>query len=206
MILRGSLLLLRRVLWFANRVTHAHNYCNPDILVRLVQGGSSEAIDRITRCYGQRLLAAGNRYCRTQAESEDAVQETLLHATLHLGDFRAEGSLEGWLVRIVASACRRQSRGRKNDAALHESDEELQSHVPSPFDLSCRGELAQALQTALLELGPTDRLIVLLTEVEGWRAPEVAAELGLSSGAVRTRLARLRARLRRALTPLISSV
>jgi len=161
-------------------------YCNPSVLVRLVQGGSRNAIDRITRCYGQRLLSAGQRYCRTHSEAEDAVQDALLEATLHLDDFRGEGSLEGWLVRIVASACRRMSRGLKNDAARHSAHEELSSPSPSPHDLTCRGELGQALQNALLELEPTDRLIVLLAEVEGFTAQEISARVNLGPGAVRS--------------------
>ena len=55
--------------------------------------------------------------------------------------------------------------------------------------------------TALLELAPTDRLIVLLSDAEDWRAPEIAAALELSPGAVRTRLSRLRRRLRARLEP-----
>lgn len=184
--------------------TEGNGYCNPHVLMRLVTGGSPDAVDRITRCYGQRLLSAGQRYCRTSSEAEDAVQDALLQATLHIDDFRGEGSLEGWLVRIVASACRRMSRGLKYDANRHLSDVELPSAAPSPYDLSCRGELGQALQAALLELDPEDRLVLLLAEAEGFKASEIAVEVGLTAGAVRTRLTRLRARLRRTLLPYIS--
>ena len=182
------------------------SYCNSDTLLRLVQGvsgapqQSQQALDRITRCYGDRLLRAGQRYCRTQAEAEDAVQETLLHALLHLDDFRAEGSLEGWLVRIVASACRRQARGQRNDASRHTTNHELASSGPSPFAATCTSELSRALADALLELSNTDRLVLLLAEAEGWRSEEIAAELGLTAGAVRVRLTRLRARLRKSLS------
>jgi len=173
------------------------SYCNPQVLVRLAQAGGSEALDRLTRCYGDRLLKAGQRYCRTRAEAEDAVQDTWFYASQHLDDFRGEGSLEGWLVRVVASACRRQARGAKN--ALHERDGELVAAGPSPLDTSAARELAQSLQAALLALSEDDRAIVLLAEVEDWRTREIAAELGLSEGAVRTRLTRARARLRQAI-------
>jgi len=182
---------------------HENAYCNPDVLVRMVHGGSPEALDRITRCYGQRLLAAGGRYCRTHAEAEDAVQDALLIATSRLQDFRGDGSLEGWLVRIVASACRRMSRGRKNDARRHDADTILASADATPYDASCRSELGQQLQQALLALSPHDRLVLLLAEVEGWTAPEIAAEFGLTPGAVRTRLTRLRQRMRSLLAPVL---
>jgi len=172
-------------------------YCNPQVLVRLAQAGGSDALDRLTRCYGDRLLRAGQRYCRTRSEAEDAVQDTWIYATQHLDDFRGEGSLEGWLVRVVATACRRQARGRKN--AAHESDAALIGTGVSPLDASLAREVAQNLQTALLALSEDDRAIVLLAEVEDWRASEISAELGLSEGAVRTRLTRARTRLRQAI-------
>ena len=177
-------------------------YCNPTTLMRLFQAGSPEALDRITRCYGERLLAAGRRHCRTPDEAQDAVQDALLAAASRGDSFRAEGSLEGWLVRIVANACHRLARGRKNDPARHDSQVVLRGTQPSPYDLSCRGQLSQRLQAALLELSPTDRLVLVLAEIEEWSAPEIAAEIGISAGAVRTRLSRLRARMRDTLATL----
>lgn len=173
------------------------SYCNPQVLVRLARAGGSEALDRLTRCYGDRLFRAGQRYCRTQAEAEDAVQDTWVWATEHLDDFRGEGSLEGWLVRIVATACRRQARGAKN--AHHETAGELVSTGPSPLDGWRAREIGENLQAALLALSEDDRAIVLLSEVEDWTAGEIAAELGLGEGAVRARLSRARARLRHAI-------
>ncbi len=183
-----------------------NDYCSPGVLMRMVQGGSSEALDRITRCYGEQLLRAGGRYCRTRAEAEDAVQDAMVIAAERMGDFRGDGSLEGWLVRIVASACRRMSRGGKNDFGRHDAEAVLPSGAPSPHDLTCRGELGQVLQAALLELEPLDRMTLLLAEVEGWTAREIAAELGLTAGAVRTRLTRIRRRLRAALEPVLGEV
>lgn len=181
--------------------TSENAYCNANVLLRLVQGGSPEAIDRITRCYGQRLLAAGNRYCRTHAEAEDAVQDALLAASANLSEFRGDGSLEGWLVRIVANACRHLGRGKKNDARSHVDSDTLAlaSAAPSPFSVTCRSELARRLEQALLSLSHEDRLSLVLFELEGWSTAEIAAELGLSPGAVRTRLSRARTRMRSAL-------
>jgi RNA polymerase sigma-70 factor, ECF subfamily len=177
-------------------------HCNPDRLIELVKSGDSAALERITRCYSERLLQAGRRHCRTADEADDAVQDALLSAATHLDDFRGEGSLEGWLVRIVARACRRMSRGRKNDPASHDSDAVLVDGAASPESETARHEVGRIIDGALLELSPDDRTILLLAEVEDFSAPEIAARLGLSPGAVRTRLTRLRGRIRAALDPL----
>ena len=177
-------------------------HCNPDRLIELVRSGDGAALEHITRCYSERLIRAGRRHCRTLAEADDAVQNALLSAATSLGQFRGEGSLEGWLVRIVARACRRMSRGQKNDFSNHETDSVLVDSDASPEAEAARHELGRILDAALLELRPEDRTILLLSEVEDFTAPEIAARLGLSAGAVRTRLTRLRERVRSALSPL----
>lgn len=179
--------------------------CDRDELLRLMRAGDLVALDRMTRCYGERLIATGRRHCRGEEEARDAVQDALLAAGEHLQDYRAEGSVEGWLVRMVIRACGRQRRGRKNDPLLHVREASLTSAAASPEQLAARGELAIALGEALGALSPTDRLIVLLAEGEDWTGPEISAELGLTPGAVRSRLSRARRRLRERLEKLHAS-
>ncbi|HYP87476.1 MAG TPA: sigma-70 family RNA polymerase sigma factor [Polyangiaceae bacterium] len=167
--------------------------------MQLVRDGRPEALDQITRCYSQRLMAAGRRHCRTYAEAEDAVQDALISAAETLPQLRNDGSLESFLVRVVASACRRIGRGQKNAAELHDSEAELAA-AGDPEQEAERRELAERLERTLLQLAPRDRSIVLLAELEGFSAAEVGAELQMTEGAVRTRLSRLRARLSEALS------
>lgn len=171
--------------------------CDPTRLVELVKAGDGSALDDITRCYRARLLAAGKRHCRTSSEAEDAVQDALLFAATEPGAFRGDGSLEGYLTRVVARACRRLSRGLKNDVGSHDSDVELPTAERSPESRAAEQQLGAALDELLLALSATDRAVLLLAELEDYTANEIGAELGLSPGAVRTRLTRLRQRLRR---------
>lgn len=179
--------------------------CEPGKLVELVRAGDIEALDRITRCHGDRLLAVGRRYCRNESEAEDAVQDALLSAGRNLTSFRADGSLEGWLVRMVANACHHMRRGRKNNPSLHDAEAVLTSAEASPEAAAMTGELAAALGEALSELKPMDRTIVLLAEGEGWTGPEIGEKLGMTAGAVRVRLTRARATLREALSVRLDS-
>lgn len=175
--------------------------CDPSAIAEQMRAGDLAALDRVTRCYGERLLAVGRRACRDDDAARDAVQDALLAAGEHLEDLRAVNSPEGWLVRLVTNACYRMRRGRKNDPALHRdaADVPLGTTAPSPEVLAGRGQLAVALGEAMLALSPTDRAILLFAEAEDWRAPEIAAHLGLTPAAVRKRLSRARAALRPAL-------
>lgn len=174
--------------------------CSPERLMLLVREGSADALDQITRCYSERLLQAGRRHCRTGAEAEDAVQDALLVAAEHLTELRDDQRLEGWLVKVVASACRRIGRGRKNDGALHDSEADPSaSSTDDPETELERRELGQLLERELLALGPRDRSILLLAELEDFSAAAIGAELGMTEGAVRTQLSRLRSRMAEAL-------
>ncbi|MGC4091148.1 MAG: sigma-70 family RNA polymerase sigma factor [Polyangiaceae bacterium] len=177
------------------------DHCDPKRLLDLVRRRDESAFDQITRCYGARLLAAGRRHCRSASEAEDAVQDTLLFAAGGLEAFRAEGSLEGFLVRIVARACRRLSRGQKNDAALHDAEADPEAPDDSPETQAARGELSSELERILLSLEPNDRALLLLAELEDYSAREIGEQLHINEGAVRTRLSRLRKRMRDELAP-----
>jgi len=178
--------------------------CNAEELVALVRAGDREALDRVTRCYGAKLFAVGRKHCSDGERAQDAVQDALLAATEHLRDFRGDGSLEGWLVRMVTNACRQMQRGRKNDPALHtelEGDRDPDGSLPSPEDSTAQAALAASLDTALQTLSPDDRALVLLADVNGWNSPEIAEAMGMTANQVRTRLSRARRRLREELGP-----
>jgi RNA polymerase sigma factor (sigma-70 family) len=175
--------------------------CDGNELIGLVREGDLEALDRITRCFGDRLLAVGRQRCRNEEDAQDAVQDTLLSAGRNLTSFRGDGSLEGWLVRMVANACFRMRRGRKNDPSLHTTEAQLFSDRESPEQAVQRGQVGELLEGVLLDLSSQDRAILILAEGEGWTGPEIAQEMGMSPGAVRTRLTRIRQRLRTALEP-----
>ncbi|MEZ4316280.1 MAG: sigma-70 family RNA polymerase sigma factor [Myxococcota bacterium] len=174
--------------------------CDAAQMIASAKRGDLAVLDQMTQCYGRRLLAEGRKRCRTPEEAEDAVQDAMLAAGEHLTDFRGDGSMEGWLVRMVANACHRMRRGRKNDPSLHVVDALLESDDDSPERLAAQAELLEALGTVLAELSATDRLIFLLAEGRGSKGPEIAQELDLTPQAVRTRLSRARKRVRERFT------
>ncbi|MCG8422864.1 MAG: sigma-70 family RNA polymerase sigma factor [Proteobacteria bacterium] len=187
------------------RVQRGEDLCDADELVRLMRAGDITALEQMTRCYGERLFVVGKRYCGDEELAKDAVQDAILTAGTKLADFRGDGSVEGWLVRMVANFCRRMHRGQKNASSLHvEFDAEIhgETTAESPADDAARGELLRILGDALLQLDPRDRVLVLLADAEGWKAPEIAQALDMTAAGVRTRLSRTRRRLRDQLSPL----
>ncbi len=170
--------------------------CDPDNIAALLRSGDVAVLDRLTRCYGRQLLAAGRRYCSSEEDARDAVQDAALGAWTYGEGFRGEGRVDRWLVRLVATACSRMRRGRKNDPALHVRDEEIVAGDDSPEELAARAELAETLAEALQSLAPEDRAILILADARGWKGPEIAEALGLSHDVVRARISRAHKKLR----------
>jgi RNA polymerase sigma-70 factor (ECF subfamily) len=169
--------------------------CDARRLAEQVRTGDMAAIGSISRCYGERLLAVGLSRCRDRADAEDAVQDALLSAGRSLQGFRGEGTVESWLTRMVVNACSRMRRGQKNDPARHDPDAVVVDH-DTPEASAARRRLARRLESALATLSPLDRVVVVLSDVEGWSAPQIAEELTMKPGTVRVRLHRARGRLR----------
>lgn len=169
-----------------------------------MRAGDLDVLDALSRCYGARLLQVGRRRCRDADQAQDAVQDALLAAGEHLSDFRGEGSVEGWLARMVRNACHRMRRGQKNDPQLHAAlDPNAAFDGAGPESEAARGEMMEALGQALVALSPTDRSLILLTDGEGYSAPELAERLGMTAQAVRSRVSRARRRLRTQLGPVV---
>jgi len=183
----------------------APELCDATQIVNLLKDNDLEGLERATRCYGDRLAKAARRYCRTDAEADDAVQDALLGAWRYAEGFRGEGRIDRWLVRLVASACSRMRRGLKNDTRIHVSDAELLEDE-TPEQLAVRSQLAERLAELLLDLPPMDRAIVILSDAQGLKGPEIAEQLDLSPSAVRSRLSRVHRRLRERLEPLVEDV
>ncbi len=169
--------------------------CSPQRLVELMRAGDMQALDDVTRCFGERLIRVGRSQCRDSQDAEDAVQDALLAAGENLQSFRGDGSLEGWLVRMVVNACHRMRRGQKNNPNLHDTEIDLVG-TESPADASAQSQMMGKLGDAMLSLSPQDRVLVLLSEAEEWTGPEIAEELKMTPSAVRSRLTRARKKLR----------
>lgn len=175
--------------------------CRPSELIARMRAGDIAVLDALSRCYGQRMLQVGRKRCQDATRAEDAVQDALLSAGEHLADFRGDGSVEGWLLRMVIRACHRMHRGQKNDPQRHAAlDPAAPGEAPGPEERAATGEAMQALAHALDALSPRDRALILLTDGEGWSAPELAEALGMTAQAVRTRISRARRQLK-ALVP-----
>jgi len=141
--------------------------------------------------------------CGNAALSEDLVQETFLRAWKSLHHLREPGAARQWLLTILR---REFLRNRKRHAPLDKASRSLDELDGDDAALvDGRPPLAEALadrnalHAALMRLSLEQREPLLLQVLGGYSCEEIATELGISSGAVMTRLSRARLRLRQLL-------
>lgn len=135
------------------------------------------------------------------ANLEDAVQDVFIVVHRRLGEFEGRSSLRTWVFGIlyrVASDHRRSVR-RKGD---HEPlDAALADAQPLPDAVLEAGESLRALDAALQRIDPLRRAVLVMADIEGMTAPEIAEALGIKPNTVYSRLRVARQELELALGP-----
>ena len=142
------------------------------------------------------------RLTGNDADAQDLVQEVLLRVRRGLVTYRP-GSLEGWLSRITTNAFLddvRRRRRRPTVSLPEDADRVLVDADGDPEAVLAATSLSGDIQAAIRELPEDFRVAVVLCDVVGLQYDEIAADLGVPIGTVRSRIHRGRALLRKALT------
>jgi RNA polymerase sigma-70 factor (ECF subfamily) len=181
----------------------------------------SEEFAQRTEPFRRELLAHCYRILGSADEAEDLVQETYLRAWRSYGTFEGRSSVRTWLYRIATNACLTtlEQHGRRAlpsglggpagdpGAPPGPAEPEVpwlgpipdalvtpEAHDPAVI-LTARESVRLALIASLQYLPARQRAVLLLREVLGFSAAEVAAMLATSTAAVKSTLQRARARL-----------
>jgi RNA polymerase sigma-70 factor, ECF subfamily len=170
-----------------------------------------EDFGRLTGPYRRELIAHCYRMLGSLDDAEDLVQETYLRAWRSFGEFEARSSVRTWLYRIATNAClnalEHSSRrmlpaglppGEGGDVAWLQPlpDRLVGLDLQDPAEVAVtRQSVRLALVAALQYLPARHRAVLILRDVLGWHAAEVAGLLGTTPAAVHNLLRRARARL-----------
>jgi RNA polymerase sigma-70 factor (TIGR02960 family) len=196
-------------------------------LLARAQAGDGEAFGQLVDPYRRELQVHCYRILGSVQDAEDALQETLVAAWQGLGGFQGRASVRPWLYRIATSRClnaRRSARRRpQTDWPILRLDppeptrlgevvwlepypdvllEGLADRLPGP---EARYEATEAISlafvTALQLLPPRQRAVLVLRDVLGFPAREVAHIVESTQASVTSALKRARATLQRRLPP-----
>ncbi len=178
------------------------------------QAGDGEAFRELVAPYRSELLAYCYRTLGSFDDAEDVLQEALLSAWHAIGQFDGR-ALRAWLYRITTNRClnylrsesrRPQSAGLSLRGATRSGDpwwiepfpdELLDDPAPGPeAQYDARESIALSFVAGLQHLPPQQRTVLVLRDVLGFPAAEVAGILETSPAAVNSALIRARAGIR----------
>jgi RNA polymerase sigma-70 factor (ECF subfamily) len=172
-------------------------------LVDRVRAGDTASFEVLMRRHNQRVYRVARAVLRGNRDAEDVMQQAYVNAFKTIGQFEGRATFSTWLTRIVLHEALRRRRRERADAVTLDSEpqriERLPSTTPDPEHQAYTGELRALLERAIDSLPEAYRLVFMLREVEGLSTSETAASLELGNEAVKTRLHRARAMLRREL-------
>jgi RNA polymerase sigma-70 factor (ECF subfamily) len=174
-----------------------------DLLARAREGDRA-ALERLLALQEPTIYRFAMGMCRQPEDAAGVLQETLLVMARSIGDFRGASSLSTWLFTVARSFCiKKRRRSKFAPPVLDSSDDpenplltHLSDEGSSPEDVAAAREELRAVSRALATMEPMYREVLLLRDVEGLRAAEVAEIAGISVAAVKSRLHRARSELR----------
>jgi RNA polymerase sigma-70 factor (ECF subfamily) len=179
-----------------------------EALLEAFRAGDNDALAKLLERHAPAIHRFGVKMCRDPEDAKDVTQETLLAAARGLREFRGGSSLSTWLFTIARSFCikkRRARAGAPSEVVAIESDagRAIAAGGEAPDEMAGKREIGAALDAAIAALEPMYREVLLLRDVEGLTAPEVASVLGLGVDAVKSRLHRARVAVRERVAPLL---
>ena len=177
-------------------------------LVEVAQRGDVESFNELVRLFEGRVYTLCYRMLGDAESAADAAQDAFLAAFRNLRSFRG-GSFRSWMLRIATNTCYDVLRVRKRRPSVSldiDADDESASSplqiadtAESPDDFAQRRELAAAIQQGLAVLPDEQRIVLILSDIQGLAYEEIAQITNSNLGTIKSRLSRGRARLREVL-------
>ena len=180
-------------------------------LIEQAQAGDKKALADLVKNYEQTIYNFAFKICRDKNYAEQIMQETFYSMVKSLHQFDHNSKLSTWLYRIVANHCLMMARKARNRHFISFDDEEnlfeekyAADWSSIPYKDAENQELKTILDDAIQNLSPDYRLVFLLRDVEGLSTEETAQVTELSVPAVKSRLHRARAFLRKEINEALS--
>lgn len=175
-----------------------------DELARRAAGGDEDAFAQLVGLHEKKVYGLALRMCGNPEDAADAAQEAFLAAWKGLPRFRGEAGFSTWLYRLTSNAAidhLRRVKRQRGEVSLDGGGPGLDAvdDAPSPQAQAEETELREAVAEGLSMLSEDHRQALLLRELRGLSYEEIASELRVDLGTVKSRISRARGSLRKIL-------
>lgn len=184
-------------------ISKASSALTDEEVVERVIAGETALFEILMRRYNQRLYRVTRSILGNDGEAEDVTQDAYVRSYVHLNQFDGRAKFSTWLTKIAVHEALARARNRQRlveiDAASGPMEDgmNLESKTPSPEQEVLTHTMRIVLEAAVDKLPETYRSVFMLREVEEMSTAETAECLDLSQEAVKVRLHRARALLRK---------
>jgi RNA polymerase sigma-70 factor, ECF subfamily len=174
----------------------------PDPIAALIGAGRHrEAAAECVRRHGAALGRLCMALTGSQADAEEAAQETLLAACAQMPSYRGEGTVRAWLFGIARRQCARRFEQGAREGRRLALVRSAEAGGETPVVSVTAMRRARAVRDAMAELKPSEREALILHYQGGLSFREIGVVCGIDEAAARKRASRGLARLRRTITP-----
>jgi RNA polymerase sigma-70 factor, ECF subfamily len=182
-------------------------------LIARFKDGDEAAFEEMVSRYWDRIYAMVLQLLRNSQDAEEVTQDAFIRAHRGLDKFRGDSSFSTWLYQIATNLARNRYWywfRRKRDKSISfdqtvgsESDttfaEIFKADIETPQDIAITNEFQERVSAAMELLNTKHREVLVLRNIRNLSYDEIAAELEISIGTVKSRIARARESLREAL-------
>ena len=178
-------------------------------LIARAQMSNLDAFNLLVERHQRAVYSVALRYMRAPDLADDVTQDAFVRAYQAIDTFSNNDGVgfRSWLMRIASNRALdvlRAQRRRPADSLDQALDDEESNWAPedpaeSPLQFAERGDLAQQLEWALGQISPDQRIVVILSDIQGHSYDDIAEILDIAPGTVKSRIHRGRARLREVL-------
>jgi len=180
-----------------------------DALIERCLAGDQEAWNQIVRTHWRKVFNLAYKFVGRHDEAEDLAQDVFLKIFKALHTFDRRANFQTWLISISRNLCIDHYRSVRKERETMARDVDASVLTPASRDRSPLGELEQVdlrrrIKEALAELPPTLREAVVLRDLQEFSYQEIATQLRLPEGTVKSRINRGRLELARQLRRLQS--
>lgn len=175
-------------------------------LIARAQQSDLDAFNQLVQRHQNAVYSVALRYMRAPDLADDVTQDAFLRAYQAIDTFQNQNGIgfRSWLLRIASNRALDVLRARRRrpadslDAAMDDDESNWAPEDPTetPLAFAERGDLALQLEQALGHLSPDQRIVIILSDIQGHSYDEIAEMVNVAPGTVKSRLHRGRARLR----------
>lgn len=156
------------------------------------------AMDRLVKQSYQKIYNVNYRYLADYDKAMDATQKTFILMFRKINRLDDHQKFNSWLYQIALNCCREESRREKRNKVLpfmkvsHSNTQKLENKAfdnsLQPEDEYGKNETQQLVLSALNEINPEQKEVLILKEFEGLKFKEIAEMLNISENTVKSRL------------------